>query len=212
MSKFIDRTGQTYGQLTVLRFTRKNERLQAFWMCRCSCGNEKEIFGGNLHSGSARSCGCLKLAGNNLRHGHSRNGKQSAEYICWVSMRGRVLNPGNDRFEDYGGRGITICKRWDDFENFLADMGPKPSAAMSIDRIEVNGNYEPGNCQWGTKEEQARNKRNSALITFNDETLCVATWSERLGIPYATLHARLQVWPVEKAFTTPVRKITKCAS
>ena len=98
-----------------------------------------------------------------------------------------------------------FCERWESFENFFADMGRRPSAAHTLDRIDNDGNYEPGNCRWATKKQQQRNRRTNRLLTFSGETHCAAEWAERLGIPYATLLARLRKWPVERALTEAYR-------
>jgi len=127
-------------------------------------------------------------------------------YRAWKSARNRCNNPTNPGYPNYGGRGITFTSEWDSFERFLSDMGPRPSARHSLDRIDVNGPYAPGNCRWATPEEQANNKRNSALITFNGKTLSVRQWSRELGISSATLEWRLQNgWSAEKALTEGVQ-------
>lgn len=194
--KVKDRRGLRYGRLVVINFAGLNRRGQANWLCKCDCGRDTVAFGGNLNSGQARSCGCIRLEGNNFKHGHAKTRSHSKEYDCWVCMKSRIFNPKNKRFADYGGRGITICDRWlgrDGFSNFHSDMGDKPDHTRSIDRIDVNGNYCPENCIWGTKEDQARNKRNSRIISYNGETRCLAEWSEILNIPYGRLWKRLDM-------------------
>jgi hypothetical protein len=132
------------------------------------------------------------------------------EHKTWLSMKNRCLNPNDTRFADYGGRGITICDKWENsFETFYADMGPRPEGC-SIDRIDVDGDYEPSNCRWATDTEQRRNKRNNHLITHKGETKTLAEWSEITNIKYATLKIRINKlkWPVERALTEPVRTRT----
>lgn len=130
----------------------------AQWSCVCDCGNEITVRSKNLLSGNTKSCGCLKLEGNNFRHGHALTYSASPTYRSWQKMRSRCNNPRNNRWEEYGGRGISVCRRWDVFENFLADMGERPEGT-TLDRINVDGDYKPGNCRWATPKEQRENRR-----------------------------------------------------
>lgn len=133
--------------------------------------------------------------------------KWKSEYYAWHNMKVRCLNPNDGRYKHYGARGIKICDRWlNSFDNFLSDMGPKPSAGHSIERIDVNGDYEPDNCKWATRNEQQNNTTQNRFIAYNGETLTLQQWSRRLGINHRTLHARLDKygWLVERAFSTPV--------
>lgn len=168
----VDITGQRYGRWLVLGYAGTRGKY-AYWLCRCDCGTEKAVSGGSLRWGGTFSCGCLARethTGNTYSkvHGHSSKPeayqKRSPEYVSWQSMIRRCVDPKAARYERYGARGITVCDRWrDSFETFLADMGPR-SAGTTIDRINNDGNYEPGNCRWGTKEQQyaSRSKRRSS--------------------------------------------------
>lgn len=131
-------------------------------VCRCDCGTEKECEAAHLKSGRSTSCGCLRkelVSRSKRKHGATVGGK-TREYNIWKGMRQRCENPNNDDFDLYGGRGIKVCRRWKDFANFLADMGPRPTPQHSIDRYPNNdGDYEPTNCRWATPEQQANNKR-----------------------------------------------------
>jgi hypothetical protein len=131
-----------------------------------------------------------------------RSGKRSPEYITWDHMKGRCLRKNHVRYKDYGGRGITVCDRWLLFQNFLEDMGRKPSPSHTIDRIDNNGNYEPGNCRWATVATQQSNRRDNAKITFVGKTLTISEWSRELGIPITTISLRIKRGlPVEQILT-----------
>ena len=154
-----------FDRLTPIRIVGRNNLKQVLWLCSCSCGEKVVIPAGNLITGNSKSCGCLQreLAAVtakrvNTVHGHSRRGSKSPEYSSWSSMRNRCLNPNNEAYEYYGGRGITVCERWNSFANFLEDVGTRP-AGKSIDRINNDGNYEPNNVRWVTSSEQIKNQR-----------------------------------------------------
>jgi hypothetical protein len=160
----------------------------------------------SLLNSSSKSCGCLHreaAAAANRTHGQSN----SDEYGIWVHLLSRCFNRNDDRYDRYGGRGIAVCERWLKFENFIADMGPRPSHAHSIDRIDNDGHYEPSNCRWATPERQQRNTARTMRVTFRGETLALSDWSERLGIASATLFCRIRRgWTAERALTLPVQK------
>jgi len=143
----------------------------------------------------------------NYRHGYKTAGKYSPEYSIWMNLRARCNNPKNNRYDSYGARGIKVCDRWmADFVNFLEDMGRRPSKAHSIDRIDNDGNYEPGNCRWATRKEQCRNRRSSRFLEFNGQVKTAAEWAEEVGIEQSTLNLRLKYgWSVERALTQPLR-------
>lgn len=194
-----DLTGQRFGRLAVIRY------LQGCgWLCRCDCGTEKAVLSGSLRRGGATSCGCFrreKMRSERTRHGHAT----TPTYLAWSHMKSRCENRNNKDYADYGGRGIRVCDRWQDFANFLADMGEKPSASHSIDRYPDNdGNYEPGNCRWATVLQQANNKRNNRILEFNGRRQTVPEWARELGFAASAIHGRLaKGWSVEDTLSRP---------
>lgn len=187
----LDLTDQVFGRLTVIECVgaRRHGR---FWKCLCECGNYKEYTTGALRSGHVQSCGCTTRSRTHGMFG-------TPEYAAWAGIKGRCLNQNDPAYKNYGGRGIAMCERWaDSFENFYADMGPRPSNKHSIDRINNDGNYEPSNCRWATKKEQSRNTRKNHLIAFNGEVLCVAEWADKLGIHPHVLWRRLAKFSIEE--------------
>ena len=206
-----DLIGQKFGRLIVIKRMGNNKWGNLRWLCRCVCGKEKTIQGSHLKSGATKSCGCLnreKTSIVNTKHGHLKNGKRSKTHIVWQHMIQRCTNLRDKGYPNYGGRGIKVCKRWQNsFENFLEDMGEVPEG-YQIDRINNNGNYCKENCRWSTRKEQQRNKRDNHLETYKGKTQCLAAWAEEFDINYSTLCSRIfrSGWSIEKALTTPIQK------
>lgn len=141
-----------------------------------------------------------------IKHGHARHGQENPTYIVWLGMRRRCLDKGDNAYYLYGARGITICERWGDYRNFYEDMGERPEG-RTMDRIDNNGNYEPGNCRWATITEQNRNTRSNRFIAFAGETLTIRQWELRLGSSQGVIRPRLERgWALERALTQPLRK------
>ena len=141
-----------------------------------------------------------------MKHGHARQGKITPEWRAWSSMRSRCLLETHPAYDRYGGRGIEICERWESFEAFLEDMGPRPSTAHSLDRKDNNGDYTPENCRWSTRKEQTRNTRTNRLLTIDGVTKPAAEWAEEVGLKYAVLKDRLRNgWDPKRAVFTPRR-------
>lgn len=162
MPSAIDLTGKTFGRLLVKEMVPHHSgyRSRAHWRCECACGADCVVRGDDMQRGKVASCGCLRrerFHGLIYRHGLSR----TPEYRSWKGLRSRCTSPTNPKYPYYGGRGISFCERWNSYENFYADMGPRPSPKHSIDRINNDGNYEPSNCRWATHLEQVNNRSNS---------------------------------------------------
>lgn len=160
--------GDKFNRLLVVR-SGPHDPKNKWWVCLCECGQETKVQQAALAAGIKKSCGCLRrelIAGfgeRNVVHGCRRGQKSTPEYHSWMSMKARCRNPADPYFAHYGGRGIEVCARWlESFENFLADMGPRPEG-HTLDRREVDGNYEPGNCKWSTTLEQNRNMTTTKL-------------------------------------------------
>lgn len=202
-----DLSGQKFGRLVAIERVEKNKRNNVRWLCRCDCGKSVVVDGGNLTSGHTMSCGCLR-AENKVKHG------LCGTRLCniWYKIKSRCSNINNDVYHHYGGRGITICEEWrNDFKTFY-EWAMKNGYAdnLTIDRIDVNGNYCPENCRWVEFKEQMNNTRRNRFLTFKGETKTVAQWSEELSIKPATLYTRLNKgWSVEKTLTTPVKEINR---
>lgn len=164
-------------------------------LVRCDCGKEKSVWLTHLVRGNVRSCGCLHRT-----HGASK----TPVYKAWTGMLQRCENPKNPGYGEYGGRGISVCERWHDFETFMADMGPRPKG-MSIEREDVNGNYEPGNCHWATPAEQARNTRRTIFVEMDAGRFCLKDACAALGFSYPAVRGRIYAgWPVHFALAVGV--------
>lgn len=191
-----DISGKRFGRLIALSISHSKKTLnfrgtKLYWNCVCDCGNTAIIAAPNLYRGDTRSCGCYqkeRAVSSNTTHGMSN----STEFDIWNSMKQRCTNPANRAFRDYGGRGIRVCSRWTaSFAHFLEDVGPRPKG-MQLERMNNEKGYEPGNVRWATRIEQARNKRNTILVSSDGLTLSLKEWSTRTGIRYGTLWSRLK--------------------
>lgn len=188
--RFIDITGIKFERLSVIDFSHsKNGR--AYWKCKCDCGTIDSYQGKLLRCGHTKSCGCLKvdvIRNNSITHGMSSN---SPEYISWREMKNRCHNQGSTSYENYGGRGIFVCDEWlNDFITFFNYVGKRPTKFHSIERVNNNIGYMPGNVKWATKKEQGRNKRNNVFITYNGIRLCISEWADITSINWKTLWMR----------------------
>jgi len=192
--KAIDLTGSRFGRLVAIERGDPHtspSRKQVTWVCRCDCGNTVTVQRGSLRAGTTTSCGCSYADGGKRKR--TERYENRSEYTSWSLLRDRCKNRNNKEWKNYGGRGIKVCRQWDEsFSVFFSDMGKKPSPHHSIDRINVDGDYEPKNCRWATNHQQSRNRRNNRVIDFNGETYVLADWAARIGISPASLDERLR--------------------
>jgi len=191
--------GMTFGRLFILdkaisRKSGNDNRSRVFWICRCKCGNIKEIESSPLLTGRTNSCGCIRkeiIGKLNYKHGESSRNK-TKEYRAWVHMKGRCYDLLNPKYKNYGGRGITVCDRWiGSFENFLEDMGRSP-LKYSIHRVNNDKNYYPENCKWATDVEQANEKTTNVFIEFKNKRMTMKQWADELGYKYKYFHAQFR--------------------
>lgn len=211
LSLFVDRTGRRYGRLLVVSFAGQTHDKKSKWNCVCDCGNKNVATGANLHRGTIVSCGCFAREQSRLRcrtHGDSK----VTEFKTWCGIKDRCTNPKANGYHLYGGAGIKVCARWlNSYENFLADMGRKPSPRHSIDRIDGTKGYSPDNCRWATWEDQANNRSNNNRLVFNGITLTVSQWARKTGILKSTLRERLnRGWSIPDALTNRQDSSRRC--
>lgn len=212
MGKLIDLTGQRFGRLTVISFAGWTTDRRAKWLCRCDCGKWHIVRGSHLRSGNVQSCGCYRkeVLVSCLRQriedadGHSK----TRLYVIWQGMRMRCYNPSNGQYKRYGGRGIGICTDWNNWDNFYKwAIENGYSDDLTIDRIDVDGDYSPENCRWVDYTVQANNTTRNVRYTFDGENHTISEWVRLKGISQSALRSRLRSgWPVERALTEPVKR------
>lgn len=191
MPAFVNIAGARFGKLAVVTRHSVNGTGTVRWLCVCDCGAERVVSGDSLRRGVTTSCGCLQreLAAAKKRT-HGLHG--TPEYKAWDHIKDRCFNPGCDSYKDYGARGIMMCPEWrKSFDAFLAHVGPRPSAAHSIDRINNNGHYEPGNCRWATAAQQVRNRRNNRIVRYNGRIMTVADAADLCGLNRGSVYSRI---------------------
>ena len=211
---FKDLTGQRYGRLVVEKLDYKDRYGQIHWRCRCDCGNYTSVVTTRLNSGKTQSCGCISreriISLSKARSTHGKSGTRI--YHIWQKMKQRCYNEHIDGYKYYGGRGIIICDEWrNNFEFFYKwSISNGYTDKKTIDRIEVNGNYEPSNCRWVTSKEQANTRRSNRIINYKGESKSMKQWADEKGIGYNALCIRIKKgWSIEKALETPVKKVRK---
>lgn len=188
----IDITGQKFGRLTILshyNFTDEKGYRRSYWICKCDCGNEYHTQSNPLRTGRIKSCGCFNRD-RITTHGQTKNKQISRAWQSWRTMKSRCYRITDCSYKNYGGRGISVCNRWkESFENFFADMGECPEN-HSLDRINVDGDYEPENCRWADSITQANNTRFNTKITHNGITKTITEWSREFGVSWTTIRNR----------------------
>ena len=213
-AKFQDLTGRRFVRLSVLGY-RGKRATEHRWLCRCECGSEKEVSATALRSGGTQSCGCLraeKIGGLNRSHGFTTGKKKAPEYKIWGAMIRRCHKETDTCFDRYGRRGIRVCDRWrfgegalSAFECFISDMGLRPSAKHSIERVDNDGDYEPANCIWADRFTQARNKSSNTLVILRGREMKLFDACALTGVPVNCARQRINTygWSVEDAVTKP---------
>lgn len=206
----VDISGQRFGRLVVIARGASGAG-RSYWLCRCDCGAEKQVAANALKSHGTKSCGCLNRQVSAARNGEEKfihGGARTKLYVVWQSMRRRCYEKTCAAYKHYGARGIRICEPWSEFKTFQSwakSSGYKQG--LSIDRIDVDGNYCPSNCRWATAEQQANNRRNNVMISFQGSRKTISQFARERGFPPSTIHQRIRVlgWSVERALTTPIR-------
>lgn len=208
MKRLVIATGHRFNRLVILAELpqhsgcRKNRRR---FQCQCDCGTETEVLLENLRTGSVQSCGCARAESNRERlttHGDAA----TPLHRVWCLLRQRCENPRNQDYPRYGARGIRVCKRWQDYANFKADMGPHPGPGWSIDRRNNDRGYSKSNCRWATATQQANNRKSNHILTFRGKSRTISEWARETGLPVQTLSARARRgWSHEKALTEPLQ-------
>lgn len=201
--KRLDVTNFRSGRLVAKYSTEARIGTSVLWFCECDCGGTTLVTASRIKNHVIQSCGCLWVE-SITRHGRA----YTTSYRSWRSMIDRCTNSKHKSFKDYGQRGIGVCTRWLELENFVQDMG-EPPPGHSLERINNEKGYSPDNCRWATTKEQARNRRNSRLIEWRGEIKTLIEWADVLGVRYGLLQDRLdkQGWSIEDAFTKPARRI-----
>lgn len=206
MKRAENLTGRSYGRLVVLRRDNSQTRA-AYWICRCDCGKEAIVQACHLRSGATKSCGCFHDESARARDHSTHGGSKTRLFRVWKGMKSRCYSKSDTKYKNYGGRGIKVCDEWQQFESFrdwaLAN-GYRDD--LTIDRIDVNGNYEPSNCRWITNKEQQNNRTNNLLLTYSGKTQTLTQWAEETGINEMALRSRIKKlkWPVKRALTEPI--------
>lgn len=210
LAKPTPKSGDRIGRLTLIERTPQNGVVRATWRCVCDCGNTRVVQERHLKTGATQSCGCRLIDFGKSKRTHGATAADADHgtkrlFGIWVQMRARCENEANHAYQDYGGRGIRVCSEWSDFAIFAMDMGPRPKG-LSLERLDNDKGYSPDNCVWGTKKQQANNRRSNRTLTFDGITRTLSGWSDITGISQRTLWQRLDSgWSIEDTLTKKVR-------
>lgn len=210
---FVDYTGRRYGNLVVIKRGDRNKKRNLYeWICKCDCGTIKPIIGSDLRNGNSTSCGCMssrkKIGEINKTHGLAK----TRFYKIWCGMKTRCYNKNEKSYAYYGAKGITVCDKWHIFDNFYNDMFSTYSDDLTLERINVRGNYSPDNCTWITKQEQSLNKTDSFIVDYKGKKISLVKLCYENEIKnYKQIKRRITQygWDIEKALTTPIKQFKK---
>lgn len=200
----IDLNGRVFGRLTILKFSHTN-LTHPYWLCRCTCGNETTVLSSSLIKGNTQSCGCLGLerrTAGKRTHGMTKH----PLYDAWINMKQRCQNSNHKHYNRYGGRGIKVCERWETFDLFAGDLLPLWKKGLTLERIEVNGDYSPENCEWVTPTMQSRNKERTIKVDIRGRTMTLPEVSARYGINQHTLWYRWKAGKQGDDLVKPTKK------
>ena len=215
MGRYIDLTGKSFGKLTVIAQVSSSQKGQLQWLCECTCGKQAIVRGCHLRSGHTTSCGCnakesiMRIGKKNVIHGSEK----TRLYHIWRGMKQRCFDEKVKDYRNYGGRGIRVCEEWLSFANFQRwAFANGYTDSLTLDRINVNGDYAPNNCRWADAITQHNNTRRNRYISFNGETKTIAEWAKSLDISYARLYRRIFAygWDYAKALTIRESRYESC--
>lgn len=201
-----DMSGKKFGRLTAVEYSHSDKYGKAFWLCLCDCGNTAIVSGDKLRREKTKSCGCLQAEKRRMGIHRTHGLSETRLYSIWCNMKARCNNPKVDSFKYYGAKGITVCDSWRKFENFFKWANETGyNDGLTIERIDVNGDYKPENCKWIKPEEQSLNKTNSHHLTISGNKKTIKEWSSESGIKYDTIERRINAygWSAESAVTVP---------
>lgn len=212
MAVFKDLTGIRFGKLSVIELSKEvnsGNRKRKYWLCVCDCGNKNEIRTDSLTSGKVSSCGCLKKEQEkiNLTKFHRHKMSKTKLYRTWQGMKSRCCNENNKSYKRYGGRGIKVCSEWMEFDNFMSwSLSNGYEENLTIDRINNDKGYEPVNCKWSSNKEQSRNRSTNIILNHNGQSMTLIELTEKLNLPYKTIHARYKRGKRGKELVLPINE------